>query len=59
MLQVISQLQGLVQKHIGLVQQMSVLRGITEHLTSKSAVPFANQQSDSLYSVEMLDFRIL
>jgi len=58
-MQVLSQLQSLVQKHVGHVQQMSLLRGITEHLTSKAAIPFANHKAESLYSVELLDFRIL
>ncbi|DBA75343.1 hypothetical protein WJX77_005717 [Trebouxia sp. C0004] len=55
---VLSQLKGLVQEHISLVQQMSTLRGVTEHMTSNSAVPFANQKAKLLYSVELLDFRI-
>jgi len=38
---------------------MSTLRGVTEHMTSNSAVPFANQKAESLYSVELLDFRII
>lgn len=42
-----------------MVQQMSQLRGVTEHLTSKAPVPFADTQADSLYTVELLDFRIL
>jgi len=58
-LQVLSQLKGLVQEHISLVQQMSTLRGVTEHMTSNSAVPYANQKAESLYSVELLDFRIM
>lgn len=57
--QVLSQLQGLVAKHIDLVQHMSALRGVTEHVTSKSALPFAHHKAQSLYSVELLDFRIL
>jgi hypothetical protein len=57
-LQVLSQLKGLVQEHISLVQQLSTLRGVTEHMTSNSAVPFANQKADFLYTVELLDFRI-
>ena len=42
-----------------MVQQMSQLRGVTEHLTSKAPVPFADTQADSLYTVELLDLRIL
>ena len=57
-LQVLRQLQDLVQIQIGSMQQISLLRGITEHLTSKATVPFANQQAASLYTIEMLDFRI-
>lgn len=57
--QVLQRLQRLVAGHIGMLQQMSQLRGISEHLISKAPVPFADHQADSLYSVELLDFRIL
>ena len=58
-LQVLKCLRQLVGSHISMVQQMSQLRGVTEHLTSKAPVPFADTQADSLYTVELLDFRIL
>ena len=58
-MQVLNRLHQLVGSHISMVQQMSQLRGVTEHLTSKAPVPFADSQADSLYTVELLDFGIL
>ncbi|KAL3134098.1 hypothetical protein ABBQ32_008522 [Trebouxia sp. C0010 RCD-2024] len=57
--EILRHLRQLVGRHVSMVQQMSQLRGIMEHLTSKAPVPFADHQADSLYSVELLDFRIL
>lgn len=58
MAQVLIKLQKLVQQHVGFVKQMATLRGIAEHIISHAVLPYANQQADSLYSVELLDFRI-
>lgn len=58
-MQVLRRLRRLVESHFSMVQQMSQLRGVTEHLTSKAPVPFADCHADSLYTVELLDFRIL
>lgn len=57
-MQVLARLQKLVQQHVAVTKQLATIRGIAEHITSHAVLPYANQQADSVYTVEMLDFRI-